>query len=520
VLKPFKKEGKWGYCDEHNRPVIPPRFALASRFSQGLAAVAVAGPASKAWGYIDETGEAVITPRFLEAMDFHEDLAAVRTESGADGPRWGYIDKTGALAIPAQFDKVGEFSEGLAVVWKDGKAGYADTHGRTIIEPQYSHADPFRGSLARVRLPDGAWTHVDRTGKPRNPRGYPEAASFSEGLAAVKPAAQGGWGYVDAEGREVVPASFEKAYPFQEGRARVVVGAYPHGKVGFIDRQGSFVVKPRYHEAEDFEQGVARVKFLGGDWRHLDASGNMLIPSSHRDHLLFSEGRARTLVDLKWGFVDRSYAFCIPPRYDEAGHFYSGLASVKIDAGKPADGPDMDMPRSEPIRKPRWGYIDPNGRIAIPARFLMAGSFSEELAAVKVSALFGLTTRWGYIDRTGATVIQPAFDFAYPFAEGLARVNMGGRIGSSGGVQGGRWGFIDKNGKYVIKPRFEYVSWFAENLAVVRVGSQWGYIDGTGKMAIPPQFDEAYNFFKGLARVRIGEEWFYVDANGKKRPLE
>lgn len=520
MLKPFKKEGKWGYCDEHNHAVIPPRYALASRFSQGLAAVAVPGPTSKAWGYIGETGEIAIAPRFQEAMDFHEDLAAVRPEaSEANGNSgWGYIDRSGSLVIPPLFDKVGEFSEGLAVVWKDGKAGYLDTEGRTVIGPQYAHADSFREGLARVRLGDGSWTHIDRQGRPRHP-GCPAAESYSEGLAAVKLSAQGGWGYMDADGRPAIPSGFDKAFPFIEGRARVLVGTYPHGKYGFIDKRGAFLVKPRWHEAEDFQQGIARVKFLGGDWRHLDSAGNMLIPASHRDHLLFSEGRARTLVDGKWGFVDRSYAFVIPPRYDEAGHFYLGLASMKLDAARPFDDPDLDMPRSEPIAKPRWGYIGPDGSIAIPPKFLMAGSFAEELAAVKVSAFLGLGTKWGYIDARGTMVIKPAFDFAYPFAEGLARVNMGGKAGH-GGVQGGRWGFIDKNGKYVIKPQFEYVSWFAENHAVVRVGKKWGYIDAKGGQSIAPEFDEAYNFFKGLARVRIGDQWFYVDPAGKRRPLD
>jgi hypothetical protein len=152
MLKPFKKEGKWGFCDEHNHAVIPPRYALASRFSQGLAAVAVPGPTSKAWGYIGESGEIAIAPRFQEAMDFHEDLAAVRPEpSEAGNAGWGYIDRNGSLVIPPLFDKVGEFSEGLAVIWKDGKAGYLDHEGRTAIEPRYVQADPFREGLARVR---------------------------------------------------------------------------------------------------------------------------------------------------------------------------------------------------------------------------------------------------------------------------------------------------------------------------------------------------------------------------------
>jgi hypothetical protein len=158
--------------------------------------------------------------------------------------------------------------------------------------------------------------------------------------------------------------------------------------------------------------------------------------------------------------------------------------------------------------------------MAIAPVFLMAGSFSENLAAVKVRAWLGLKTKWGYVDKTGAFVIRPAFDFAYPFAEGLARVNMGGRIGKAGEVAGGKWGFIDKTGRYVLKPQFEYVSWFAENLAVVRVAGRFGYIDGAGAMKIPPQFDEAYNFFKGSARVRVGDDWFLIDTSGRKVAAE
>jgi hypothetical protein len=71
-----------------------------------------------------------IPPRYAWAKFFSEGLAAVNV--GGDwtggGGKWGYIDRSGTLVIPAQFDFAEDFSGGLALVNVEGETGLAARH--------------------------------------------------------------------------------------------------------------------------------------------------------------------------------------------------------------------------------------------------------------------------------------------------------------------------------------------------------------------------------------------------------
>ena len=55
--------------------------------------------------------EVIIDPQYEDAGSFSQDLAAVKKDG-----KWGYIDMEGNTVIPFQFDYAFPFSEGLAVV--------------------------------------------------------------------------------------------------------------------------------------------------------------------------------------------------------------------------------------------------------------------------------------------------------------------------------------------------------------------------------------------------------------------
>lgn len=124
----FEQEGLFGYSDAEGRIVIPPRFASAFPFSDGLACVRV----KDHYGYIDKEGSFVIPPRFAYPSPFSEGLAGVPL-----GPRgWGFIDTTGKEVLPPRFDWIySGFRHGLIEVASGGKAGYIDKTGKWIWEP-------------------------------------------------------------------------------------------------------------------------------------------------------------------------------------------------------------------------------------------------------------------------------------------------------------------------------------------------------------------------------------------------
>ncbi|PPJ62334.1 WG repeat-containing protein [Cuspidothrix issatschenkoi] len=114
-------------------------------------------------------------------------------------------------------------------------------------------------------------------------------------------------------------------------------------------------------------------------------------------------------------FALNSY-LVIAPKFDEAGYFHEGLASVNIDD--------------------KWGYIDKTGKIVIPLQFNKVGNFHEGLAGVEIDY------KWGYIDKTGKIVVPPEFETeaeyderkakfkeAESLKEGLKPVKMGRKYG-------------------------------------------------------------------------------------------
>lgn len=100
----------------------------AGEFHEGLAVLSVrGGPAvssERSCGFIDKSGQVVIKPKFAAASHFSDGLAAVRPPKPAmRGKRalWGYIDKTGSYVVQAEFNEARAFRHGKAMVHQGGK---------------------------------------------------------------------------------------------------------------------------------------------------------------------------------------------------------------------------------------------------------------------------------------------------------------------------------------------------------------------------------------------------------------
>src|SRR5262249_58974427 len=87
----------------------------------------------------------------------------------------------------------------------------------------------------------------------------------------------------------------------------------------------------------------------------------------------FSDGLAVAWKDGKYGFIDKSGNWAIPPQYEIVGNFGEGLANVKPDA-----------------RRRCWQYVDKMGRVVIPCvGDGRAEKFERGLAAIDVDAPHG-----------------------------------------------------------------------------------------------------------------------------------
>src|SRR6266480_1929571 len=249
---------------------------------------------------------------------------------GEDG-KAGYVDSTGATVIKLQFEDARDFSEGLAAVQTGDNWGYIDGTGRFIITPQFDGADGFSEGMAAVTVA-GKLGYIDRSGHFVAPPTFTAPGfAFSEGRAAVRSGEK--WGYLDRDGRMVIDSQYERARPFHEGLGAVEIG----GKWGFVDKKGAMLIRARFDQVGYFSEGLARVS-IGERVGYVDETGRQVIDLQVKNSRPFSEGLAAVQLGDQWGYIDRAGALVVMPRFDFAGAFRGGLADVGVEGGYGLDG--------------------------------------------------------------------------------------------------------------------------------------------------------------------------------------
>ncbi len=302
----------------------------------------------------------------------------------------------------------------------NGKRGFIDGSGQTVIEPVYELAMPFSEGLAAVGNREGdtsapSWKFVNASGVVVIPKVCVggQIGTFHEGLAPIVVGNK--WGFIATDGAIAIPPKYDRADDFSEGLAMVRVG----GKAGLIDRQGKEVLPPTHPFIGQFHNG--RAVFAEKDrFGYLDNQGRIAIPAHFDSASDFSEGLAfvgnRENGKLIGGYVDLTGKPAFEPRAFFGGPFREGLAAITPQGGPPC-------------------YIDKTGQVVLQVPgAARAGNFSEGLASVELNGLFG------FVDRKGEIVIPPQWQFVDEFHRGTCRVN-------SADVRG----YINPQGKYIWK---------------------------------------------------------------------
>lgn len=332
-----------------------------------------------------------------------------------------------------------------------GLYGYIDKTGRVVIPPDYSVASEFRENRALFGRDRRQYGFLDPAGREIIPTRFLSGGSFSEGMAivSVSRTTEGGGdhieiGFVNPAGRWAIPpnpAGFNWADDFHEGLA-MARSETTGNKVGFIDKGGQWAMIPRFDWAESFSEGVAAVD-IGGMRGFVNRTGRLVIPAVFAEVHSFSAGLALAYQEsCKPLFIDHSGRVVISAPVDFASAFVDNLSIVGIGGRCGVGG--------------RFGYMDRSGALTIAPRYESAAPFSEGLAAVRAG------DKWGFINRKGALVIPMRFEETAagapgPFRSGLARVYSripGDRPPNASAMADLQVGYIDTRGEYVWSPTY------------------------------------------------------------------
>ncbi len=319
---------------------------------------------------------------------------------------------------------------------------------------------------------------------------------------------------------------------------------FPMVRYSYIDSTGKVVIDASgYEGAGGFSEGLAPVLDPRKGWGFIDKTGAFVIPPKFEGALGFSEGLAAVVLNDKWGFINKNGFLVIDPQFDWVEEFSEGVAVVQ----RSLTPPKWMLPATESHMtgklllifdlldenlKPKpedseFMIIDAAGRILAvldPTKVevnIDYAKFSEGVLCAHSPEKDAM----GYINKSGDFVIEPKFAAAGPFSEGLARVAV-----IENGIE--KLGFIDKKGDFVIPPTFNTdfdfrrnSSDFSEGLAALTEGlnpsrtkqSSFIYIDRSGKIALATEFVDASEFRDGLASVysERTNRWGFIDKTGK-----
>ncbi len=307
-----KSEGKWGFVDKNNKQLIAfkydeikvnfkkslgtdfatvvkngktiiiskeidlafdkadftNKYNSVGSFNDGLALVNLKGK----YGYINEAGEEVVPLIYDYSQDFREGRACVslyaKDKKNLLYSKFGFINKSGNVVVPIIYEKVYlGFDHGWALVKLEGKWGYIDTLGKTVLPFKHDEASLFREGLAAIQL-KGKWGYMDKQGKTVIDCKYDNDAYFNNGLACIS--FKGKWGIIDQTGKEIIPFKFDRIAPggFYQGMASFQSGS----KWGSINEKGEEVLPPVYDASFYFKNDKAEV-LLNGRKFYIDKSG-------------------------------------------------------------------------------------------------------------------------------------------------------------------------------------------------------------------------------------------------------
>lgn len=163
----------------------------------------------KGYAFINNQGDTIIPPgkyKFLNPIDDEGMILATNFEK-----KRGYIDIDENILIPFIYDDLGIFAQGRVFAKKDGKLGYLDRSGKTVIPFQFNEAKYFyKPGLAIVRQ-DKKYGLIDTLGNYVLADMY-DKIDYSRGneIAAVKQ--NNKWGFYFPKDNVLTDFKYDKIF--------------------------------------------------------------------------------------------------------------------------------------------------------------------------------------------------------------------------------------------------------------------------------------------------------------------
>lgn len=283
------KDDLYGYADQNGDLVIDFQYSDANDFMNNRAVVALEGN----YGIIDINGERLSAFKYDWIDGFKESGNPLRFRLEQ---QFGLLSPDGTQVDSALYDQIGEFSESKALFAVEGKYGFLNTYGDTVILPKYTYS--------ATAFSESAFHN-----------GY--AKVFQEDKVAI----------IDSLGNKVFPAIFQDIGKYQGS----LIPIKKRGKWGYADLKVDLVIPYQFEMAENFKDSVAIVK-KDGKYFLIDSLGKALFDSTYNE--LRYLGEYLISADSLFGIIDRNGQILVPMTYQSIEKIDNKVAKLKRSTGK------------------------------------------------------------------------------------------------------------------------------------------------------------------------------------------
>ncbi|MDW8302279.1 MAG: WG repeat-containing protein [Bacteroidia bacterium] len=550
----------WGYINTNGKIVIPTNYAAVTDFSEGKAGVFN----GEFWTFIDTRGKQITKQKYDAVKNFQEGYCPVKRKGSwflidstfkrcfnvyfedikkvSEGTcaaqsqgKWGIIDVKGRWVLQPTFENIEPFSEGVSVAQKEGWLLIQRQDMSLWRLPAYIEKIlPCKNGYLPYKA-QGKWGFLNKKGQSIISAEYDTVLYFTEGLACVKKGQY--WGCIDINNQVVVPFREAKQmsticknvqYILLDTREEnlpafaaidtlgKILSPFVYSEINvqkdeiFLKRDGYWYnwknltlplsdYKPLPQDTLSNSQVEIIRTENGLKWTFKNYSQDLVFDTYSQakrwldstskkqnyntiqkyNAVTYSEGIGIIKVKDKFGCVDSVGNLVVEPKYDEITAFRDGFAVVRINN--------------------KWGMINKKGKEIIPCMYEQLGVYSERRVEFRKEG------KSGFLNLDGKVVIKPEYERVTPFSEGKSAV-----------LKQGLWGYIDTLGNVVIPFSYTQAKPFKDSLAAVQKDfRQYGYINSKNEVVIDFKFDEAESFFGGIAFVNVDNNWLEINRKGE-----
>lgn len=258
----------------------------------------------------------------------------------------------------------------------------------------------FHEGFARVKVDNGHWNYIDRSGQLIYAENFDQVYDFKNGMGLVKNDSK--YYFIDQAGENIFNRTFDYAEPFKDGYAVIIES----GKAKLIDMNGHYASKEYDQIANGGESFLTlndgKLKLLTNDGeKNLKGSGDFLHAS---DGFFYVRTVTPTQNPLNISLINLE------------GELIGNFADVSF--GK--DG-FIAVRDHTLFGKSKWYFIDRDGNKLFDQEYDHASVITDSIAYVRQN------DKWYFINKQGDKIIEESFDEPGNFYDGIAYVYKDGK---------------------------------------------------------------------------------------------